>query len=81
MPEITFNILKEVPKALISEEERNRLVQETNIAEQPVESDTIYEQSDNNQETTLVEETVDLSIKLYQQYDLANEHLNAIHSQ
>ena len=44
MPEITFNILKEVPKALISEEERNRLVQETNIAEQPVELDTIYEQ-------------------------------------
>ena len=68
MPEITFNILKEVPKALISEEERNRLVQETNIAEQPVELDTIYEQSDNNQETTLVEETVDLSIKLYPQY-------------
>ena len=81
MPEITFNILKEVPKALISEEERNRLVQETNIAEQPVELVTIYEQSDNNQEATLVEETADLSIKLYQQYNLANEHLNAIHSQ
>ena len=32
MPEITFNVLKEVPTSLISEEEKNKIVQETSSA-------------------------------------------------
>merc|ERR1719186_456770 len=64
MPEITFNVMKEIPTSLMSEEEKNKLVLETNIAAETSEPNTNIMQSEIVKADDFIEESVDLSKKM-----------------